>query len=73
MAKLRVGIIGCGRIAPFHGMPAAAQDSVKLVACCDIRPERAAERARLFGCKKTYTDYREMIRAERLKIGRAHV
>ena len=66
--KFRVGVIGCGRIAPFHGMPAAAQKDVRLLACCDIRRERAEERARIFRCKGIYTDYREMIRAERLNV-----
>ncbi|NLF17597.1 MAG: Gfo/Idh/MocA family oxidoreductase [Lentisphaerae bacterium] len=68
MAKLRVGIIGCGRISPFHGMPAGAQESVTVRACCDLRQDRAEERAKLFGCRRTYTDYREMIRAEKLDV-----
>lgn len=68
MKKLKVGIIGCGRISPFHGMPAKAQENVKLVACCDLKIERAKEKAKLFGCKKTYTDYEEMITKEQLDV-----
>ena len=68
MKKFRVGIIGCGRIAQFHGMPARAQECADVVACCDIRPSAAKERAKLFGCKKIYTDYEEMIRKEKLDV-----
>lgn len=66
--KLRVGNIGCGRISPFHGMPAKAQECVQLVACCDLIEERAKARAKLFGCKKTYTDFEEMITKEKLDV-----
>lgn len=68
MKKFKIGIIGCGRISPFHGMPAKAQDCTRIVACCDLREERAKDRAALFGCKKTYTDYKEMITKEKLDV-----
>lgn len=68
MKKLKVGIIGCGRISPFHGMPARAQKNVSLVACCDIDESLAASRAELFGCKRYYTDFEEMIKKERLDV-----
>ncbi len=68
MKKFKVGIIGCGRISPFHGMPAKNQENVSLVACCDLDEERAKDRAKLFGCKKTYTDFEEMIKKEKLDV-----
>lgn len=68
MALFKVGIIGCGRISPFHGVPAAAQESADVVACCDIRAERAREKAKLFGCERTYSDYKEMIEKEGLNV-----
>ncbi len=68
MAQFRVGIIGCGRISPFHGMPAIDQESVTLIACCDIREERAREKAELFGCDAVYTDYKEMLAKEKLDV-----
>ncbi len=68
MKKYKVGIIGCGRIAPFHGMPAKAQDCVNLTAVCDVVKAHAADRAKLFGTKKTYSDYEEMIRKEKLDV-----
>jgi predicted dehydrogenase len=68
MKKLKVGIIGCGRISRFHGMPAAAQPNVELRAVCDLIPERAKQMAKLFGARKTYKDYKEMIRKEKLDV-----
>ncbi len=73
MKKFRVGIIGCGRISRFHGMPAAAQECVDLRAVCDLVPERAEAMAKLFRgdhktAVKTYTDYVEMIKKEKLDI-----
>ena len=67
MKKFRVGVIGCGRISPFHGMPAKSQENAKLVACCDVKPERAKMRAKMFGCK-AYTDFEEMIVKEKLDV-----
>ena len=73
MKKLRVGIIGCGRISRFHGMPAAAQECVDLRAVCDLVPARAKEMAKLFAGDskktiKTYTDYVKMIKDEKLDV-----
>lgn len=39
--KLRVAIIGCGRILPMHAVPATVLEQSELVAVCDIRAERA--------------------------------
>lgn len=68
MKKLKVGVIGCGRISRFHGMPITAQGNATVTACCDLIQEKAAEMAELFGCKKTYVDYEEMIRKEKLDV-----
>lgn len=68
MKTFKVGIIGCGRISPFHGMPAKSQENAKVVACCDLIKDRAAARAQLFGCKKVYTDFEEMIKKEKLDV-----
>ena len=68
MSGFRVGIIGCGRISPFHGIPAGSQENATLVACCDIVRERAEEKAAEFGCEGIYTDYKEMIQKEKLNV-----
>ena len=67
MKKLRVGIIGCGRISVMHFASAQALDKAELVACCDIKADRAMHMASEFGIK-AYSDYREMIEAEKLDV-----
>ena len=63
--KLRVGVIGCGRISVMHFVPAKALDTAELVACCDIKEDRANEAAKTYGITP-YTDYKEMIEKEKL-------
>jgi predicted dehydrogenase len=65
MGKLRVGIIGCGRIAAIKHFPAIrkAKDRIELVACCDLVVDRAEQAVAEFGDKgaKAYVDYRKML------------
>ncbi|GGJ01386.1 oxidoreductase [Alicyclobacillus cellulosilyticus] len=65
MAKLRIGIIGCGGIAFGKHMPSLQKlnDKVEMVAFCDIVEERARQAAEQFGGSgsKVYTDYRELL------------
>ena len=65
MKKLRVGVIGCGRISVMHFVPVKTVEQAELVACCDIKEERAQEAAQKYGCK-AYTDYKDMIAKENL-------
>ena len=60
LKKLRVAVIGCGRISVMHLIPAFTLEEAELVACCDIKPERATAAAEKYGIK-AYTDYKEMI------------
>ena len=61
MAKIRIGIIGCGNIAKTKHLPTLAKnfDRVEIVAFCDIVKERATEAAAKYGVynAKIYTDY----------------
>ena len=61
--KLRVGIIGSGGIAEGAHAPGykALPDDCELVACCDVRPERAKAFAERFDLAHWYTDYRELL------------
>lgn len=63
--RLRVGIIGCGRISVMHLVSIKHSIHADLVACCDIKKERADEVAEKYGCT-SYTSYREMIESENL-------
>ena len=65
MKKLRVGVIGCGRISVMHFVPANYLDEAELVCCCDIKEDRALAAAEKYGIK-AYTDYIEMLEKENL-------
>ena len=64
---IKVGIIGCGGIANKKHMPSLAKVSgCEMVAFCDVIPERARDAAEKFGTEgaRTYTDYKELLKAE---------
>ena len=65
MKKLKVAVIGCGRISVMHLVPASVLEEAELVACCDIKEDRANEAASKYGIR-AYTDYKEMIDKEEL-------
>ncbi len=65
-SSFRVGIIGCGRISGVHAQALLSQKKASLAALCDIRPEASAALAATCGNPPCYTDFAEMIRAERL-------
>ena len=67
MKKLRVGVVGCGRISVMHFLPIKALRQSELVACCDIKKERADEASEKYGCN-AYYDYREMLAKEQLDV-----
>ena len=63
--RLRIGIIGCGRISVMHLVSAQASAKAELVCCCDVKKERADETAQKYGIK-AYYDYVEMLKKEQL-------
>lgn len=65
MKKYKVGIIGCGVIAPNHLTVLIGLDNVELVAVCDVVKEKADKKAEEYGCT-AYYDYKEMIASESL-------
>lgn len=67
MKKLRVGVIGCGRICVMHFVPAQKLEQAELVACCDIRKDRAEAAAKRYSVTP-YTDYMEMLKNEQLDV-----
>ncbi|WP_240421292.1 Gfo/Idh/MocA family protein [Paenibacillus periandrae] len=72
MAKLKVGIIGCGGIANQKHFPALSQfkDMCVMVAFCDVVVERAEKAAKEYGTEdaKVYTDYHELLKDESIDI-----
>lgn len=67
---LKVGVIGCGFIAPVHLKGYAKQENVKITALCDKIVERAEDYAAKYGDAdtKVYQDYHEMLKNEELDI-----
>lgn len=61
MNKLKVAVIGCGKIAQVRHLPEyAASEHVEIVAVCDIVKDRAEEMADQYNAK-AYTDYQEVV------------
>ncbi|MBQ8387727.1 MAG: Gfo/Idh/MocA family oxidoreductase [Clostridia bacterium] len=71
MAKLRIGIIGCGGIANCKHMPALAKlDTAEMVAFCDIIEERAIKAREKFGTPEcaVYTDYKQLLEDKSIDV-----
>ena len=66
MKPLRVGVIGCGRIAQEHLVAYKQLPEVQLVAVADVAERQATSVAEQFGCK-AYTDFREMLQNESIE------
>lgn len=66
MAKVKIGIIGCGGIANQKHFPAlsAYPDKCEMIAFCDIIEERAKTACEKYGVPgaKVYTDYQELLK-----------
>ena len=67
---LTIGFIGTGGISTSHINALAQIPDVKIVAGCDIRPERLEWFKKQTGCADAavYTDYNEMLAKEKLDI-----
>ena len=63
MAKLKVGVIGCGTIANSAHIPSYMNNpEAEIRYFCDIIPEKAQAAVAKYGCGKAVTDYREVLR-----------
>lgn len=61
----KIGIVGCGGIAQVHAAALARLENTQLIACADIRPERAQAMAEKYGCR-AYASMEEMLEKESL-------
>ncbi|WP_054711131.1 Gfo/Idh/MocA family oxidoreductase [Bacillus sp. JCM 19041] len=59
--RVRIGVIGAGSISDMHLKSYAASDEAKLIAICDLNEERAKEKAALYGAKRTYINYEDLL------------
>lgn len=64
--QFRVALIGCGSIAPNHIQSIQTVENARLVALCDLKPEKCTACIEKFGLDaKIYTDYIEMYDKEK--------
>ena len=59
--KIRVAVIGCGRISGHHCRSIVKAEGIEMAAVCDLVPERAKAYSDEFKVP-AYTDYRKMLR-----------
>jgi len=65
---LRVGIIGCGVIAPTHIVSFQQCDGVEVAWACDLKPERAQAIAKRYGIAQATADFRAVLADESVGI-----
>jgi predicted dehydrogenase len=72
MAKVKIGIIGCGGIANQKHMPSLSKlgDLCEIVAFCDIIEERAVKAAKQYGVPdaKVFVDYHELLALKEIDV-----
>lgn len=64
-SRIRCAFIGAGEHAFRNVYPALQYAPVDLRAVCDVRADRAAEYARMFGAAASYSDHHELLTRER--------
>jgi len=67
MRKMNVGVVGCGAISDIYISNGMKFEGYDIVACSDIIPERAEEKAATYGIPKAYS-YEEMLKDEDVDI-----
>jgi UDP-N-acetylglucosamine 3-dehydrogenase len=65
---MKVGIIGCGGIAPLHIRVYKNMKDVEIAGLCDLNLERAKSLATRYKIPKTYADYWKMLETEELEL-----
>jgi UDP-N-acetylglucosamine 3-dehydrogenase len=65
---MKVGIIGCGGIAPLHIRVYKKLKNVTVVSLCDLNKDRALKLAKEFRISNTYSNYWDMFEKEGLDL-----
>ena len=65
--QIKVGLLGCGRIAEFHLHALALEPNYKLVAVADILPDRSTAYSKKHLCN-SYTSLKDMLAGEKLDL-----
>jgi predicted dehydrogenase len=66
--KLRIGIVGCGKIADGHVEEIQKNPNAEAVAVCDLEPIMAEQIAVRYGICNYYSDFDRMLAAENLDV-----
>ncbi|MDE2223529.1 MAG: Gfo/Idh/MocA family oxidoreductase [Candidatus Omnitrophica bacterium] len=64
---MRLGIIGCGRVAFHHAKMLEGVEGIKFAASCDLIEEKAKKHAETVG-SNSYTNYHQMLDKEKLDL-----
>lgn len=65
MGKIKVGVIGLGRISVMHLVSISQIEGIELTCCCDNKKDRADAVAKKYGVKAYYS-YEQMLDDEKL-------
>jgi len=68
MTALRIGIVGCGKIADAHVDQIRAVGNAEIVAVCDSEALMAKQLAARFAIPATYADFKQMLREQWLDV-----
>jgi predicted dehydrogenase len=60
--KIRVGIIGCGKVSKYYLINMKSRPFIELVSCCDIIRSRAEDRAKQYDIPHVYGHINEMLK-----------
>lgn len=66
MGKIKFGLVGCGRISSKHFESIETIEEAQIIACCDIKENRAKKSAEEYKVSHYYVDYKEMFTKESL-------
>ena len=61
MEKMKFAIVGCGRISDLHAAAYEGSEDAEIHAVCDTNEESALAKKRLWGAKKAYTDFEDVL------------
>jgi len=62
MSKIRVGIIGAGKMGELHARVLSDLENVEIKACCDINKEKAEILRKQYGLGQAYSSVEEMLK-----------
>lgn len=61
LEKLKVCIVGCGRIATLHALGYENNPKASIYAVCDISKKKAKQKGKDWGAEQIYTNYKDVL------------